>query len=77
MEGYKSNEKRLVKIFKKSRDQWKENAALKQKKLRNLEVKVRDLSRSRDSWKRKAKESDEVVRALKKELETLKKNTKT
>ena len=73
MEGFKSSEKRLAQLFKKSRDGWKKNAALKQKKLRDLEVKVRDLSISRDSWKSQAKQSSEEVQRLKKELETLKK----
>lgn len=73
VEGFKSSEKRLVQIFKKSRDCWKKNAAIKQKKLRDLEVKVRDLSISRDSWKSQAKQSEEDLQRLKKELDTIKK----
>ena len=46
MKGFKTSESRLARLFKNSREQWKERAAAKQKKLRTLEVKVRDLSDS-------------------------------
>ena len=71
---YKSSDKRLVMVFKDSRERWKKNAAIKQKKLRSLSVKARDLSISRDSWKAKAKELEAENRRLKQEIETLKKN---
>ena len=74
MEGFKSSESRLARLFLKSREHWKQNAASKQKKLRALEVKVRDLSISRDCWKTKAKEAQEEVRQLRIELSELKKN---
>jgi len=45
-EQYKSSEKRLAKWFEKSRDSWKEKAMLRQKELRALEVKIRDLENS-------------------------------
>ena len=54
MESYKSSETRLVKVFKDSREKWKQRALLKQKKLRGMEVKVRDLSSSREKWQEKA-----------------------
>ena len=75
MEGFKSSEGRLARLFLKSRERWKQNAAGKQKKLRALEVKVRDLSISRDSWKTKAREAQEEVRQLTIELSELKKNS--
>ena len=74
MEGFKSSENRLVRLFLKSRERWKENSANKQRKIRSLEVKVRDLSSSRDSWKSKAKAAREEVKQLKEELSELKKN---
>ena len=46
MEQYKSSEKRLAKWFEESRDSWKEKAMLRQKELRALEVKIRDLENS-------------------------------
>lgn len=42
---------KLVRFFKKSRDQWKNNALEKQKRIRALETKERDLLRSREKWK--------------------------
>ena len=72
---YKSSDKRLVMVFKDSRERWKKNAAIKQKKLRSLSVKARDLSISRDSWKAKAKELEAENRRLKQEIETLKKTS--
>ncbi|MEJ6487266.1 hypothetical protein N0Y54_39500 [Nostoc punctiforme UO1] len=42
-------------LVRNGRDNWKERALEKQKKLRALEIKVRDLSASRDYWKSRAK----------------------
>lgn len=53
-QGYKSSPARLVRLFRKSRDNWKQRAARKQERLRALEVKVRDLTNSRDYWKNQA-----------------------
>lgn len=73
MKGFKSEDSRLACLFKKSREQWKERAAAKQKKLRAMEVKVRDLSASRDHWKERALKAEQEQRQLEKELEALKK----
>jgi len=73
MKGFKSAESRLVRLFQKSREQWKQRAAEKQKKLRAMEVKIRDLSASREDWKSRALEAEQQQRQLEKELETLKK----
>lgn len=73
MKGFKSSENRLFHLFKNSREQWKERAAAKQKKLRVMEVKVRDLSASRDHWKERAMQAEIQQRQLQKELEALKK----
>lgn len=59
MKNYKTSVERLARIFKKGRDSWKARAAEKQKKLRALEIKVRDLSNSRDYWKERAKAAEE------------------
>ena len=74
MEGFKSSDKRLASVFLKSREHWKASAIKKQKRIRYLEVKVRDLSISRDCWKKKAKALFEEVKQLRKELSELKKN---
>jgi len=54
MQDFKSPVSRLARLFKKSRDSWKERALEKQKKVRALEIKVRDLSDSREHWKNRA-----------------------
>lgn len=51
---FKSPTSRLARLFRAGRDNWKEKALEKQKKLRALEIKVRDLSASREYWKNRA-----------------------
>ncbi|MGK7877720.1 MAG: hypothetical protein AB4426_31775 [Xenococcaceae cyanobacterium] len=42
MQEFKSYASRLARLFRTSRDQWKQRVAEKQKKLRALQIKVRD-----------------------------------
>ncbi len=65
MVGYKSSTSRLARLFKQGREKWKKRAAEKQKKIRALEIKVRDVSRSREKWKQEAKETKEALKQLK------------
>ena len=58
MQEFKSPTSRLARLFRNGRDNWKERALEKQKKLRALEIKVRDLSASRDYWKSRAKNAE-------------------
>jgi hypothetical protein len=51
---FKSPTSRLARLFRAGRDNWKQRALEKQKKLRALEIKVRDLSASREYWKTRA-----------------------
>ena len=74
MEGFKSSESRLVRLFQKGREQWRKRAAEKQKKMRGMEIKIRDLSTSRDLWKSKALSAQQQKEQLEQELENLKKN---
>ena len=53
-EKFKSPVSRLARLFQKGRDSWKEKALDRQKKVRALEIKVRDLSVSRENWKQRA-----------------------
>ncbi|MDZ8106340.1 MAG: hypothetical protein RM338_12065 [Nostoc sp. DedQUE12a] len=61
MQEFKSPSSRLARLFRKGRDNWKLRALEKQKKLRALEIKVRDLSASRDYWKNRAKIAEEKL----------------
>ncbi len=65
MKEFKSPVSRLARLFKKSRDNWKEKALKKQKKLRARDIKVRDLSLSREHWKSRAQEAEKQLRQLK------------
>ncbi len=73
MKGYKSNETRLLYLFKDGREKWKERALSKQKKLRAMDIKVRDISLSREKWKEKAKELEASLKEKELEIEELKK----
>ncbi|PHM07786.1 hypothetical protein CK516_24895 [Nostoc sp. 'Peltigera malacea cyanobiont' DB3992] len=61
MQDFKSPSSRLARLFHRGRDNWKQRALEKQKKLRALEIKVRDLSTSRDYWKNRAKVAEEKL----------------
>jgi predicted nucleic acid-binding Zn-ribbon protein len=70
MPEFKSSTSRLARLFRSSRDQWKERAAVKQKKLRALEIKVRDLSESRARWKDRAVQLEQEINELKAQIQT-------
>ena len=70
MQAFKSSPSRLARVFRNSRDQWKQRAAQKQKKLRALEIKVRDLSESRDHWKQQARNAQQELCAIKAQSHT-------
>jgi hypothetical protein len=59
MEQFKSPFSRLARLFKKSRDAWKQKALERQQKIRALEVRIRDLEESRERWKRRAQQVEE------------------
>jgi len=69
MVEYKSSLSRMARLFKESREAWKEKALERQKRLRAFDVKVRDITKSRDKWKEKTKELEERVKQLEKEVE--------
>jgi hypothetical protein len=68
MSEYKSKASRLARLFKRSRDNWKNRSENKQKKIKALETKVRDISRSRSQWKKKAKQAQQELVELKEQL---------
>jgi len=61
MRKYKSEPGRLARLFKASREKWREQAAVKQKKVRALEIRVRDLEASREKWKARAKAAERAL----------------
>lgn len=68
MKNYKSPLNRLVHLFEKGRDVWKKRATEKQKRIKALEIKVRDLSISRENWKHRAKEAEKKLNQAEKKL---------
>ncbi len=62
--GYKNPFARDARRFRLSRDTWRARAADKQKEIRALRVKIRDLTNSRDRWK-------DDVQLLKAQIEQL------
>lgn len=68
IEGYKSSVQRLAKLFRQSRDMWKERALEKQKKLRTQAIRIRDLEKSRDQWKTRAQLAEAALRQTHREV---------
>lgn len=51
---FKSAPARVVSMLTRSREKWKQRVANKQREIRRLRVKVRDLEVSREYWKQRA-----------------------
>lgn len=64
---------RQIRYFRGSRENWKETALEKQKKIRVYEQKIRDLIASREKWKTRAREAEKNYSQMEKEVEKLKK----
>lgn len=77
MQEFKSPVSRLARLFQKGRDSWKEKALDKQKKIRALEIKVRDLSASREQWKQRALAAESQIKEQNIEAEIVKKKEET
>jgi chromosome segregation ATPase len=81
MDGYKTDDSRLIAIFKSSRDSWKTKCVSKQKRIKALSVKLRDTASSRAEWKHKTKviqtqlaAQNALLQAQQAEIQLLKKN---
>jgi hypothetical protein len=51
VQAFKSSPARLARLFRHSRDAWKQRAADKQRALKKMRITVRDLAASRDRWR--------------------------
>lgn len=58
---YKSPERKLVRFFEKSRDNWKRKYKEAKKTIRYLKDRLRSLEKSRDYWKEQAREANEKL----------------
>ena len=66
---FKSPPARLARLFRRSRDTWKQRAADKQRALKQLRITVRDVSESRDHWKTIARHQSQEIATLRAQLE--------
>jgi hypothetical protein len=79
--NYKSPQRKLVRFFARSRDQWKEKCLAAKAVGKGLKHRMRFLERSKDHWKRRVQDLEgELVRmkahvqAMHEEMATLKKS---
>jgi hypothetical protein len=66
---FKSSPARLVRLFRHSRDNWRQRAADKQRTVKKLRITVRDLCESRDHWKAVTRQQSQEIAALRLQLE--------
>lgn len=72
MEAYKSPLRKLVHVFKRSRDRWKAKCQERKRLCRKLANQVRAVEASREKWKQAAKEAQKQARQLEQQLNGLK-----
>jgi chromosome segregation ATPase len=65
---FQSSYARQARLFYHSRELWRQRAAEKQREIRALRVKVRDLAASREHWKGEARHLAEHVHDLQAQL---------
>jgi hypothetical protein len=61
MKNYRMTNKKLANWLNESRNNWKKRALEKQQKLREAQIRIRDLERSREHWKTKAKQKEQIA----------------
>jgi hypothetical protein len=66
---FKSSPARLSRLFRHSRDNWRQRAVDTQRALKKLRITVRDLCESRDHWKAVARQQSREIAALRLQLE--------
>ena len=66
---FESSPARLSRLFRYSRDNWRQRAADKQRAVKKLRITVRDLCESRDHWKAIARQQSQEIDASRLQLE--------
>lgn len=61
---FKSPATRLVRLFRRSRDNWKRRSADKQATIKKMRITLRDLTDSREHWKSQALRQAKELAAL-------------
>ncbi|MHC4691025.1 MAG: hypothetical protein ACYS5F_15570 [Planctomycetota bacterium] len=72
-ESYKSPQRKLIKFFEKSRDQWKAKCLVSKQELKRLKNRIRFLEKSKAHWKDRAKELEAELSHMKLKQEELEK----
>ena len=62
--AYKSPQRKLVRFFEKSRDQWKQKHHAAKRALKRLDNRVRYLEKSKAEWKARARAAEAEVARL-------------
>lgn len=53
--GYRSPTSKLLRFFRRSRDQWKQKCQTAKRENKSLKIRLAKMTESRDRWKAKAK----------------------
>ena len=67
--GYKSPQRKLVRFFEKSRDQWKAKCQTAKATVKRLQNRVRFLEKSKAEWKTRTQTLEAEVAQLRAQLE--------
>ncbi len=72
-EGYRSPVSKLIRFFRRSRDQWKQKCRDAKQYLKRAKQRAQQIAASRDRWKLRAQQGQEGLLRAREELEELKK----
>ncbi len=67
VKSYKSPQRKLLRFFEKSRNQWKDKCKRTKSKVKRLQNRVRFLEKSKEGWKNRVKELEDEVARIKTE----------
>jgi hypothetical protein len=71
--GYRSPVSKLIRFFRRSRDQWKQKCRDAKQCLKRAKQRAQQIAASRDRWKLHAQQGQEELLRAREELEELKK----
>jgi hypothetical protein len=61
--GYRSPMSKLLRFFRRSRDQWKTKCQVAKQENKSLKIRLAKMTESRDRWKAKARSAESYVEA--------------
>lgn len=60
--GYRSPLSKLLRFFRRSRDQWKSKCKVAKEENKSLKIRLAKMTESRDRWKAKAQSAQKILR---------------